>query len=132
MLATLTSSPHPHHGWSLKAVVLLRASANWSWQFDYDFFSSSLKGTQVMPGWLIFFIKSPIIFRTRGVHKLGLCPTQTRLETFEWVKTNQNRPGMLVESAGSSRVGFSGSPVGFGFYLLCHYFGRIRQDLADI
>ena len=109
MLATLTSSPHPHHGWSLKAVVLLRASANWSWQFDYDFFSSSLKGTQVMPGWLSFFIKSPIIFRTRGVHKSGLCPTQTRPETFEWVKTEpktdpeclSNRP---VQVASGFRV----------------------------
>ena len=32
----------------------------WLWFF----FSSSLKGTHVIPGWLSFFIKTPIIFRT--------------------------------------------------------------------
>ena len=37
---------------------------------------------------------------------------------------------MLVELVGSGRVGFSGSPVGFGFHLWYCYFGWIHQDLA--
>ena len=45
---------------------------------------------------------------------------------------NRNRPKMLVGSAGSGCVRFSGSSVGFGFYLRCRYFGRIRRDLANI
>ena len=44
----------------------------------------------------------------------------------------QTRPRMLVRSAGSGRVEFLDSLVGFSFYLRCRYLGQIRRDLADI
>ena len=36
---------------------------------------------------------------------------------------NRNQPELLVGSVGSGCVGFSGSSVGFGFYLRLRYFG---------
>ena len=43
----------------------------------------------------------------------------------------RNRPGMLVGSAGLGRVGFSSSPVSFGFYRRYRYFGQIREIWPD-
>ena len=61
----------------------------------------------------------------------GLCPTRTRLETFEWVKTEPEtdpkcQSDQLVRVVSGCRV----IPVSFDFYRWCRYFGRIRRDLA--
>ena len=66
---------------------------------------------------------------TRGVHgsdRVGFVPNLDPTRNFLVGKNRtRNRPGMLVGSAGLGHVGFSGSPVGFGFYRRCRYFDRI-------
>ena len=68
-----------------------------------------------------------LVIRSKGVHGSGRVGFVPDLDPNLHFRVSQNRtrnrPEMLVGSAGSGRVRFSGSLVGFGFYLRCRYFG---------
>ena len=73
-----------------------------------------------------------VIRSVYGSGRVGFVPDPDPTRNFRVGENRtRNRPGMLVGSAGLGRVGFSSSPVSFGFYHRYRYFGQIREIWPD-
>ena len=69
---------------------------------------------------------------TRGVHRSSQVEFVPDSNSTQICRVDENgtrnRPGMLVRSTDSGRVGLWIVPVGFGFHRWCRHFGQIRWD----